>query len=96
MRFTWNPEALAEYIEAVAYYGERVPGLDGDFCDEIEAGIATVCDAPDRWHLIDSRARRYIVKRFPYALIYQIMKDRIRIVAVMHHSREPEYWKHRD
>ena len=96
MRFTWNPEALAEYNEAALYYGDRVPGLDDDFCEEVEAGIATICEAPDRWRLIDGRVRRYIIKRFPYAMIYQFLPDRVRIIAVMHHSREPEYWKHRD
>ena len=32
---------------------------------------------------------------FPYGILYTIERDFVLIVAVMHLSREPEYWRHR-
>jgi hypothetical protein len=35
------------------------------------------------------------VLRFPYGVIYRLSGDTVEIVAVMHLSRKPGYWKHR-
>jgi hypothetical protein len=34
-------------------------------------------------------------KGFPYALYYRVGSEEIRILAVKHHSRHPDYWKNR-
>jgi len=37
--------------------------------------------------------RRYLVRRFPFAVIYFNAPDKgIYVVAVAHHSRQPGYW----
>jgi toxin ParE1/3/4 len=40
--------------------------------------------------------RKYIVKKFPYLLIYKVKKGCIYILAVAHGARKPGYWKSRD
>jgi len=32
------------------------------------------------------------MKHFPYSLVYIVSKDEIRILAVAHQSRRPDYW----
>jgi len=39
--------------------------------------------------------RRCRVKRFPYAVIYFVHDDVIYVLAVMHLSRHPDYWRER-
>jgi plasmid stabilization system protein ParE len=36
--------------------------------------------------------RRYIFRRFPYSIIYQVTAEELRILAVAHHRRHPGYW----
>ena len=36
--------------------------------------------------------RRYILRRFPYGIIYQVTTDELRVIAVAHHRRRPDYW----
>ena len=36
--------------------------------------------------------RKILRKPFEYSLFYVIEPDRIRIVAVAHHRRDPGYW----
>jgi hypothetical protein len=36
-----------------------------------------------------------VMGRFRYALIYTVVGDQIRILAVAHHSRRPGYWRGR-
>ena len=35
------------------------------------------------------------MSRFPYALVFKITPDGIRVLAVAHHSREPGYGRDR-
>jgi hypothetical protein len=35
------------------------------------------------------------MRRFPYSLIYTVIGDEVRILAVAHHSRRPGYWRGR-
>ena len=39
--------------------------------------------------------RRYLMKHFPYSLVYTVSSEEIRILAVAHHSRRPGYWASR-
>jgi len=39
--------------------------------------------------------RRARVPGFPYRLIYEELGDCIHVLAIMHDSREPGYWKSR-
>ena len=36
--------------------------------------------------------RRRLLRRFPYALLYKIKPDGIRVLAVMNLKRRPTYW----
>ncbi|MEH2159505.1 MAG: hypothetical protein V7K38_00285 [Nostoc sp.] len=38
---------------------------------------------------------RCLTRKFPYGILYTIQEDYILILAVMHCSREPGYWKER-
>lgn len=95
MMFRFHPEALAEYSDAALYYSDRVPGLGADFANEIEVAIASIIADPCRSPSLEDDVRRYLIRRFPYGLLYSIEADGILILCVMHLSREPGYWRHR-
>ena len=81
--------------EAKKYYDCRRKGLGIEFIKEISRTISRITEFPEAWAPISSRARRCLVKRFPYGIIYQIRDDKILILAFMHLSRKPDYWKGR-
>lgn len=54
-----------------------------------------VRESPTRWQIVDQDIRRCLTRRFPYGILYTIEADYILILAVMHCSREPDYWKAR-
>ncbi|HUF41215.1 MAG TPA: type II toxin-antitoxin system RelE/ParE family toxin [Verrucomicrobiae bacterium] len=95
MRWDFHPEALQEYREAVLYYRDRNPALALRFTEAVEEAIRRILDAPTRWRLLDEDIRRCLTRVFPYGVLYTIEHDFILIVAVMHCSREPGYWKRR-
>jgi len=36
--------------------------------------------------------RRYLVKKYPFGILYTVYHDEIVVVAVAHLSRQPSYW----
>jgi toxin ParE1/3/4 len=95
MNWDFHPEALAEYEAAAAYYGQHDPDLQLRFVEAMEDAIARILDSPTRWRVIDEDIRRYVTHVFPYGILYTIEPNFVLIVAVMHFSREPGYWKER-
>jgi len=95
MPVRFHPEALAEADEAAGYYEARKAGLGQDFRKAISEAIRRIDQAPERWPPLTERTRRFRLRRFPYAVIYAILPDRISVVAVAHDKRRPGYWKGR-
>ena len=95
MRYDFHPEALEEYREAALWYGSREPPVSHQFVTAVEQAIDRIIESPKRWRVIDEDIRRCLTRIFPYAILYTIEEDFILIVAVMHCSRKPGYWKSR-
>jgi toxin ParE1/3/4 len=95
MRYVFHPEALSEYREAVQYYTEQRIEVAQAFINTIEDAIYRIREFPNRYAVIEEDVHRCMVRRFPYGVLYTIEQDYILILAVMHCSREPGYWKKR-
>ena len=95
MRLTYHPEAETEAIEAAQFYETRAAGLGAGFLDEYDAMIAGIQEHPERWRIEEDDIRRCLMRRFPYGIYYRFLPGEIRILAVKHHGRHPDYWKRR-
>ncbi len=92
MRATFNELAEAELDDAIAYYETEQVGLGTAFLDEVRRLTAAIVEYPDAGAIILGTVRRRLCSRFPYALLYEVHADQIRILAVMHLKRRPHYW----
>jgi plasmid stabilization system protein ParE len=95
MRLIYHPEAETELFEAARYYEEEVAGLGARFMTEWDRAIEIILEAPARWPSVEDDLRRYTMSRFPYGIYYRIEGQVVRILVAKHHSRHPEYWRHR-
>jgi toxin ParE1/3/4 len=95
MRYVFHPEALTEYSEAVKYYAEQRAEVAQVFINAIEDAVYRIRESPDRYVVIDEDVRKCMTRKFPYGILYTIEQDYILILAIMHCSREPGYWKKR-
>ena len=87
--------AEVELDEAIEYYNYQVKGLGTEFYRDVEKGIEMIIEFPDLWTRIGKYTRRYLLKRFPYALMYTIEGDVLLISAVANTRRNPAYYKQR-
>lgn len=95
MIYKFHPDALAEYREAALWYSNRERELALRFTTSIEETIRRIVENPERWRVVEEDVRRCLTRIFPFAVLYTIEQDFILIVAVMHWSREPGYWRDR-
>ena len=93
-----DPEAAAELRKA-AHRSETVqPGLGRRFLDEVIQTRRALAEMPLRFPLlrdipITFGVRRALCRSFPYALVFTIVdSNAIRILAVAHIRRQPNYW----
>jgi toxin ParE1/3/4 len=49
----------------------------------------------EAWAKYFHGTRRYLLKRFPYVVVYRVSADRIEIVAIAHGRRKTAYWAER-
>lgn len=87
--------AELELNEATDFYDLESPGLGSVFLDDLEHALAQVVEFPSAAPALNGVRKRLLTK-FPYALLYSLRDDEIRILAVAHQRRRPFYWQGRE
>jgi toxin ParE1/3/4 len=93
MKYEFHPEAELELCEAALRYESEVTGLGVRFGDEVERVIDLVVEQPEMGARVDENLRHFVLRKFPFSIVYAVVGDLVHIVAVAHGSREPEYWR---
>jgi toxin ParE1/3/4 len=95
LRVVYRPEAEAELFDAIQFYkGEA--DLNGDkFLETIQRHVFEIAMHPLRFPQAGGQIRRCVVRKYPFIIFYRPTPDHVRVLAVAHTSRNPEYWKHR-
>jgi plasmid stabilization system protein ParE len=95
MKYEFHPEAELELNEAALRYESEVPGLGRRFGDEVERVIRLLLERPELGSRADENLRHFVLRKFPFSVVYAISTQTIHVVAIAHGSREPEYWRPR-
>ena len=91
----FHPDAVAEARAAFEWYQERNESAAGLFLTELDLAIERIAETPERWPLYLRGTRCFLLRRFPFAVVYRQVAETIQIVAVAHGRRKPGYWKER-
>jgi plasmid stabilization system protein ParE len=92
----FHPSAEQELVDAAAYYEEQRPELGLAYLEEVEHAVNFLACYPEVGLKVRGSMRRLVLPRFPYSLLYRVLEDeQIRILAVAHHKRRPQYWQGR-
>ncbi|MEQ1574373.1 MAG: type II toxin-antitoxin system RelE/ParE family toxin [Vicinamibacterales bacterium] len=88
-------EAIEDAEAAARWYAARSSAAANGFADEIDRAIAAIEQNPEAWPPYEQDTRRYLLRRYPFSVVYRLEATRILIVAVAHGHRRPGYWKSR-
>ena len=93
---TLHDEAAADYDAAFDWYLVRSPKAAVRFDEAVARALSEIARAPQRWPRGSYGTRRFLLRGFPYLLIYrENSPDAIQVLAVAHTSRRPGYWVER-
>ncbi|WP_366923730.1 type II toxin-antitoxin system RelE/ParE family toxin [Metallumcola ferriviriculae] len=97
MKYYFHSKAKKEFLDAIEYYESCSKGLGLEFTNEIYSTIQRIIQMPNAWSEYTENTRKCLTKRFPFGIVYQISEDKkkIRIYAIMHLNRKPDYWTKR-
>ena len=97
MTVRFHPEASTELDAAASWYEGEQAGLGIAFLVEVVRATAAIEATPATWPFVrkSRRIQRFLLARFPYAVLYQVVPDAIVVVAVGHTRRRPGYWRAR-
>jgi plasmid stabilization system protein ParE len=90
-----HPEALAEAHAARQWYQSRSADAAKAFLVELDLGVESIRTAPELYPTYVYGTRCYMLRRFPYLIVYRVTSENVHIYAVAHSRRRPGYWKGR-
>jgi len=77
--------------EAFDWYEQQKPGLGELFITELNTYFNKLKSNPGFYGKIYKNFRQVVLKKFPYALVYEIIKTDVLLFAVFHTSRNPNF-----
>lgn len=101
MRFVIDEEAGQEAREQVAWYAERDLSTARRIEELIVTTIERIAYDPLQFPLMEipdnpGGIRRARLPGFPVAIVYQVLEDRVLVLAISHTSRQLGYWRYRE
>lgn len=98
MTVGFHPEAEAELFAALEWYAEVDREDGGVLADDLRVAfleaVTAISETPRRFPPYLLGSRRYLLRRCPYALIFDTEPEVV-VLAVAHAKRRPDYWQRR-
>ena len=85
------PRAENNLDEAYNWYEEQRTGLGEEFLQEVAEYYTKFENHPAAFGKIRKNIRQAALKRFPFVIVYEIIKKEVVVFAVFHTSRNPRY-----
>jgi plasmid stabilization system protein ParE len=83
-----KPHAEIDIRQAHAWYQAINPEIAGRYLLELDASMKFVAQYPEASPVSLVTCRQYVMKRFPYLIIYEYSDETIFVHAVFHVSRD--------
>jgi toxin ParE1/3/4 len=90
-----HPDAIAEAKAAYEWYAEHNRSAANAFISELDHAISQIQTGPEFWTIHLHGTRKFLLRRFPYGIVYRITESAIQVIAVAHGRRRPGYWQSR-
>lgn len=88
-----HPAARKEIRRAFEWYlQEAGQHIATGFLDDFETTLGLLKHHPEIGEPGSANTRRLVFQRYPYTVVYRSKGNALEIVAIAHHSRQPEYW----
>ena len=90
-----SDEAEVDFDKSYEFYYEDSPKVADIFFKRINLGFENIKQNPKSFPVAHKDVRKYVIKKFPFVIYYQIVDTVIQVIAIFHTSRNPEIWNER-
>jgi toxin ParE1/3/4 len=91
-----HPAATADLNNAAAFYSEQANKQLGlALITELEKATSLLSGNPELGTPWVAGTRRFVLRRFPFNIVYRLFPDHLFIIAIAHQKRRPSYWQRR-
>lgn len=91
----FHHDAVEEAAAAQEWYQARSSSAAEAFVADLDHAIKRISDGPARWPSFVHGTRRYLLRTFPFQVVYRTVGTTVQVIAVAHGRRKPGYWKTR-
>ena len=95
LKVALHKAAIAEARAAHEWYAVRDVAAAVAFMEELDRIVARIGEYPEGGAPYLEETRRYLMRRFPFSVVYRKKGRTYQVVAVAHAKRKPGYWKSR-
>lgn len=86
-----KPRAVAMMQEAYRWYENQKQGLGEEFLLELDQYYIKLQNHPQFFGKIKKNFRQAALRRFPYVIVYEIIKNEVVVFAIFHTKRNPKF-----
>jgi plasmid stabilization system protein ParE len=80
---------------AFEWYESQRVGLGAQFLAAVRERLEAIRNFPEASPVVYRAIHRAVVSRFPYLIFYIVRPERITVLAILHHARNPAVWPRR-
>jgi len=86
-----HPLVADEAEAAERWYRERNETAATRFRRELDRAVGVIAERPEAAPPYVGNTRRFLLRRFPFFVVYRVFSQRVQVVAVAHARRRPHY-----
>lgn len=90
-----RPEAELDIQNAFEWYEAQSLGLGSQFVRAVDTCLSSIVSNPLAYSTIYKQARRALIRRFPYGILYVFEPEIVSVIACFHTKRNPQSWQDR-
>jgi plasmid stabilization system protein ParE len=91
MKVFLTDTAKIDLIDIVDYYDIHNPAITDHFENELQKRLETLSEFPQVGHIGFAGLLELGFHDFPYVLSYQVLRDEVQIIAILHTARDREH-----
>jgi plasmid stabilization system protein ParE len=95
LKISYHEEARDELAKSGRFYSSQSLELGNRFFEAFDRAVMDIRQFPHRFPKVEDDIRRCLLHKFPFGICYRIENETVRILAIAHSSRHPDYWKRR-
>ena len=91
MRLVYHQDVQSDVNQALERYQSISPQLAETLWGELQANFTRIKENPLACHFETPPFRRANLKRFPYAILYRVFSDHVKIMVIKHVKRRADF-----